>query len=35
MTWCALVSGYFTEIVQQIHSLRDSGVSVFHLVSAA
>lgn len=26
---CFLVSGFFTDVVQQIHSLRASGVSVF------
>jgi hypothetical protein len=27
---CALVSTFFTEVVQQIHSSRPSGVSAFH-----
>jgi hypothetical protein len=30
-----LVSGFFTEITQQIHSLRASGVKVFHIDSAS
>jgi hypothetical protein len=30
-----LVSGFLTEITQQIHSLRDSGVRLFHIESAS
>lgn len=29
--WLALVSGFLTDVVQQIHSLRASGVRLFHL----
>jgi len=34
-TCCLLVSGFFTEIVQQIHSLRASGVISSHFSRAA
>jgi hypothetical protein len=34
-TCCFLVSGFLTEIVQQIHSLRASGVMSSHLARAA
>jgi hypothetical protein len=34
-TCCLLVSGFFTEIVQQIHSLRASGVISSHFFHAA
>src|SRR5690348_8083885 len=34
-TCCLLVSGFFTEIVQQIHSLRASGVRSSHTASAS
>ena len=34
-TCCCLVSGFFTEMVQQIHSLRASGVRSSHIVSAS
>ncbi len=33
-TCCILVSGFFTEMVQQIHSLRASGVMSSHAASA-
>jgi hypothetical protein len=32
---CLLVSGFFTEITQQIHSLRTSGVITSHFARAA
>jgi hypothetical protein len=32
---CLLVSGFLTEIAQQIHSLRASGVISSHFASAA
>jgi hypothetical protein len=32
---CLLVSGFFTEITQQIHSLRESGVISSHFARAA
>jgi hypothetical protein len=31
---CLLVSGFFTEIIQQIHSLRASGVMSSHFARA-
>jgi hypothetical protein len=31
---CLLVSGFLTEITQQIHSLRASGVMSFHFAQA-
>lgn len=34
-TCCFLVSGFFTEMVQQIHSLRASGVMSSHAACAA
>ena len=34
-TCCILVSGFLTEITQQIHSLRASGVISSHFVRAA
>src|SRR5579875_281744 len=34
-TCCLLVSGFFTEIVQQIHSLRARGVRSSHIASAS
>ena len=34
-TWSFLVSPFFTEIVQQIHSLRASGVRLSHAATAA
>src|SRR5690348_2065639 len=34
-TCCLLVSGFFTEIAQQIHSLRASGVRSSHAASAS
>lgn len=34
-TWSSRVSSLFTDVVQQIHSLRESGVRVCHLESAA
>ena len=33
-TWSFQVSGFLTEMVQQIHSLRASGVMSFHAASA-
>src|ERR1700761_6425399 len=33
-TCCFLVSGFLTEMVQQIHSLRDSGVISCHAANA-
>lgn len=33
LRWFALVASCLTEIVQQIHSLRASGVRLFHLAS--
>ena len=34
-TCCLLVSGFFTDITQQIHSLRASGVMSSHFARAA
>ena len=34
-TCCLLVSGFFTEMTQQIHSLRASGVMSSHLARAS
>jgi hypothetical protein len=34
-TWSARVSAFFTEMVQQIHSLRAKGVRSFHFANAA
>jgi hypothetical protein len=34
-TCCLLVSGFLTEVVQQIHSLRASGVISSHFANAA
>lgn len=33
--WLVLVSGFLTEVVQQIHSLRARGVRLFHFSSAS